>query len=87
MKTKLVVTEAQHNTLAKHLFPGDGKESVALVLCNRRWASDEHGLVGEKVIVVSNEDCAERSANRVANGPLGLICSQLLKSLKEKIKR
>ncbi len=65
MKTDLVLSEIQHKCLFEHLFSGDGKESVALMICNRRWGEDEHGLVTLKVISIPNEHCLERSTNRV----------------------
>src|ERR1700688_4108892 len=38
----LRLTEAQHDLLRTHLFPGDGNEAVALLLCGRRNSSSMH---------------------------------------------
>lgn len=35
MKYKLRMTGQQYAGLQEHLFPGDGKEAVALALCGR----------------------------------------------------
>lgn len=41
----LSLTAAQHDTLKKHLFPGDGMEAVAIALCGRRAGADRHRLL------------------------------------------
>ncbi len=41
MAVKVRMTGRQHGLLHRHLFPGDGREAVALCLCGRRRGSDE----------------------------------------------
>ena len=36
MTYALRLTQAQHEILHRHLFPGDGKEAVAILLCGKR---------------------------------------------------
>lgn len=36
MKYHLRLTAAQHEAIRKHLYPGDGLEATALILCGRR---------------------------------------------------
>ena len=40
----LRITEPHHAQLKGHLFPGDGKEAVALLLCGRRKGQERHVL-------------------------------------------
>ena len=57
----------QHAALHDHLFPGDGDEAVALVLCGRRlgdadgpWGS-RHVLTAHEVVPVPYDVCHERT--------------------------
>jgi hypothetical protein len=59
------MTGAQHEELRQHLFPGDGKESVALLLCGRRAGKDRHVLTVREVHPVPKEACAARTEMRV----------------------
>lgn len=65
MQTILRFTEAQHAQLREHLFPGDGKEAVAITLCGRRVGSDQHYLTGQMVFPIPYEQCRERTPVRV----------------------
>jgi hypothetical protein len=47
--------------LRRHLFPGDGKEAAAIVLCGRRAGSGRHRLLGREVLPIPHEACIERS--------------------------
>ena len=57
MKYALRITENQHAALQTHLFPGDGKEAVALLLCGRRNGEARHIFTVRKVIPVPYEAC------------------------------
>jgi len=60
MKYALRITETQHTALRSHLFPGDGKEAVALVLCGRRAGEARHVFAARKVVPVPYEVCDRR---------------------------
>lgn len=69
----LRLTGRQHAALQSHLFPGDGKEAVALVLCGRRlgdpdggpWGS-RHVLTAHEVVPVPHDACYERTPKLVS---------------------
>src|SRR5215467_9646306 len=73
----LRLTSAQHEQLRKHLFPGDGKEAVALALCGRRAGSDNHILTVRQIIEVPHQSCSVRTPTRV-NWPTNAIESLLM---------
>ena len=54
----------QKKNLTNHLFPGDGLEAVALVVCGRRRGADRHCLSAREVILVPYESC-QREEDRV----------------------
>jgi hypothetical protein len=56
----------QHAALAEHLFPGDGCEAVALVLCGRALRENRHALTAYEVHPVPHEACTERTPVRVS---------------------
>jgi len=60
MKYTLRMTDAHHSALRCHLFPGDGKEAVALLLCGRRKGIDRHVLTVKKVIPIPHDVCDRR---------------------------
>src|SRR5688572_30610811 len=57
MTYALRLTEAQHRALVGHLFPGDGKEAVALLLCGRRRGQDRHVFTVRKVLPIPHDVC------------------------------
>ena len=61
----LRMTGRQHARLEKHLFPGDGNESVAILLCGRRAGQDRHILTVRKVFPIPHESCGMRTPYRV----------------------
>jgi hypothetical protein len=65
----LRLTENQHQQLKRHLFSGDGNESVALALCGRLNNGDREILCVHKIEPVPDEDCVERSETRVQWDP------------------
>jgi hypothetical protein len=60
MKYSLRMTQAQHQALRAHLFPGDGKEAVALLLCGRRRGIDRHILTLRKIVMIPHGVCDRR---------------------------
>ncbi|HYT93262.1 MAG TPA: ThiF family adenylyltransferase [Gemmataceae bacterium] len=65
MICKLRLTGGQHAALRSHLFPGDGKEAVAIALCGRRAGTSQHVLTVRKVVPVPYEQCAVRTRRRL----------------------
>ena len=65
MQHALRMTEAQHATLHARLFPGDGNEAVALLLCGRRKGSARHIFTVRKVLIVPHAQC-DRQPDRIA---------------------
>ena len=71
----LRMTGKQHALLRQHLFPGDGREAVALALCGRLLPPsgeiDSHRIAETAVAMIHRLDpipydqCSERSADRV----------------------
>lgn len=60
----LRLTGKQHKKLEQHLFPGDGKEAVCLVLCGRRTGTDYHILTVRKIIPVPEDAYIERAQDK-----------------------
>jgi hypothetical protein len=60
MKYALRMTGAQHAQLRSHLFPGDGNEAVALLLCGRRGGEGCHILTVRRISLVPYEVCDRR---------------------------
>lgn len=59
------LTGGQYQQLAEHLFPGDGKEAAAVVLCGRRDGHTRHILTARRVVPIPHEACAIRTPDRV----------------------
>src|SRR5438105_10905913 len=62
MNYLLRMSGAQHTRLRTHLFPADGFESAALLLCGRRNGSDRHIFVARKLVLIPNDQCVRTSA-------------------------
>jgi len=65
MDTSLTLTARQAETLAHHLFPEDGCEAVAILLCGRRSGTTRHRLVVHRVVPIPYEECSVRLPDRV----------------------
>jgi hypothetical protein len=65
VNTTLTLTWRQHQAVLKHLFPGDGREAVAFLLCGQARGLSRTRLVTRKVIPLPYEDCAVRAFDRV----------------------
>lgn len=61
----MALTGAHHAELERHLYPGDGKEALAFVLCGRRDGDRRQRLVSQSVYPVPYEACAVRTESRV----------------------
>jgi proteasome lid subunit RPN8/RPN11 len=65
LPVRLAISGKHHGELAKHLFPGDGNEAVAFVLCGRARRSDLELLVVREVIPIAHEMCRLRTPHTV----------------------
>lgn len=63
MDVTLTLTGRQHKVLRDHLFPGDDKEAVALLLCGRR-AGPRHRLLAHEVFLIPHDRC-QRERDRL----------------------
>jgi Prokaryotic homologs of the JAB domain len=63
-KVSLTLTEDQRAALRAHLFPGDGLEAVAFLLCGRAAGTDRHRLLVRQVYPIAHERC-KRAMNSV----------------------
>ena len=59
------LTGRQHKSLKEHLYPGDGKEAVALLLAGRRAGSERHVLCVRELLLIPHEECFDRSIDEV----------------------
>ncbi|MFJ3051896.1 ThiF family adenylyltransferase [Pseudomonas nitroreducens] len=57
---RLVLTDAIHTSLREHLFPGDGKEAAAILLCNR-YEGEPMRLLAKDFILVPHHECTIRT--------------------------
>jgi hypothetical protein len=60
MKYALRMTEAQRGALRSHLFPGDGNEAAALMLCCRRNGAERHVFTVRRVVPIPHDLCDRR---------------------------
>lgn len=65
MIVKLRMSGTDEKKLRDHLYPGDGKESVAFALCGRRSGDDLHCLSVKEIRAVPNDVCLVREPDRV----------------------
>ncbi|AZD18773.1 ThiF family adenylyltransferase [Pseudomonas chlororaphis] len=63
-QSRLVLTEEIHTSLREHLFPGDGKEAAAILICTRSPGSTLK-LLSKKLILVPYDECAVRQPNAI----------------------
>src|ERR1035437_6081003 len=60
MNVILRLTEKQHTDLKGHLFPGDGREAVAVALCGRRPGQGRHCLLVRRIEPIPHAECKLR---------------------------
>lgn len=65
----LALTGDQHEHLKSFLFPGDGNEAVAFLLCGRRDGDRRHRLVVREIHDIPYAYCSTRTATRVTWSP------------------
>ena len=57
---KIRISGKHFQELKKHLFPGDGKEAVAVALCGRSKYRNTHTLLLKELHLIPYEECIER---------------------------
>ncbi|MGZ3720723.1 MAG: ThiF family adenylyltransferase [Bdellovibrionota bacterium] len=65
MKTALAMTKIQHEELMRHLFPGDGKESVVIALCGARRSDSRERIMIHKIVPIPDAKCSVRTPTNV----------------------
>ena len=69
MQVSLTMTARQHREISEHLFPGDGCEAVALLLCGRArglsGSREPRRLVVHRVVPIPHAVCTVRTPVRV----------------------
>ena len=65
----LRLTESQHQQLKRHLFSGDGKESISIALCGRLSTKERSVLCVNEIVDIDDSACSERSPVRVTWDP------------------
>nr|WP_183932686.1 ThiF family adenylyltransferase [Rhizobium leucaenae] len=68
-KVTLALSGDQHAHLKSFLFPGDGYEAVAILLCGRRDGDRSQRLTVREIHDIPYEECLERSAVGVVWSP------------------
>src|SRR5262245_30165485 len=61
----LRMTAEQHDCSRRHLFPGDGHESVALALCGTRLGADRQIYCVHEILEIPTSACSVRSPTAV----------------------
>lgn len=59
----------QHVHLKNFLFPGDGNEAVAFLVCGRRDGDRRHRLTVREIYEIPYDQCVKRTATRVTWSP------------------
>lgn len=65
MSYRLRLSGRQHAALLDHLFPGDGLEAVAIVVCGRRLLDDDVDLLAHAIYPIPYPECPVREADRI----------------------
>lgn len=65
----LALSGDQHEHLKSFLFPGDGKEAIAVLLCGRRDGDRRHRLVVREVQGIPYDECTKRTTALVTWSP------------------
>lgn len=63
--SRLILTQELHTSLKKHLFPGDGKEAAAILVCNR-YEGVRLKLMAKELIPVPYEECVSRTSDFIS---------------------
>lgn len=69
----LAIAGKQHARLKAHLYPGDGKEAVAILLCGRGCGVGRETLLVRDVVPIPYDACRVRTPDRVAWSPEAMV--------------
>lgn len=58
----LAMTECLHEAVFKHLFPGDGLEAAAILLCNQGTGKQSHRLLATDVLSLPHSDSRRKKS-------------------------
>lgn len=72
----------QHTRIEDHIFPGDDREAVCLLLCGRRRGAVRQVLTAHEVVPIPYDECTERTADRV-QWPTTLLLPHLKKAARQ----
>ena len=81
----LALSGDQHDHLKSFLFPGDGKEAVALLLCGRRDGDRRHRLVVREIHGIPYDDCAVEQSSTVVTWSPDYIAPMLERAATERL--
>lgn len=65
MTYDLSISDFHYNQIKAHLFPGDGKEAVAVAVCGKYHYKDKIRLLVKDIFLVPYSECPHRSAGYV----------------------
>lgn len=68
MRVTLTLTGQHHTQLQHHLFPGDGKEAAAMLLCGRVNGAHAHRLLVREVHAIPYSECSIRTPAQLTWG-------------------
>lgn len=80
----LAMTGKQREQLRKHLFPGDGKEAVAIALCGQAKGAQRSQLLVHEILEIPHDVCRVREPDSVV-WPVESVLSGLNRALKNKL--
>jgi hypothetical protein len=60
MKYNLTISGGDYDALREHLYPGDGKEAVAIALCGRQKSEGQKRLLVHELILIPYDQCTQR---------------------------
>lgn len=84
MKYQINISGKDYNILRNHLYPGDNKEAVAIVLCGRHKLQDRERLIAHKILCIPYENCQIRETDLI-KWSTGLIEPLLLEATKKNL--
>lgn len=79
---KLRISGVHYQHLKSHLFPGDGKESIAVALCGRSIYGGEQTLLVKELLLIPYDVCHERREDFIS-WPTDVINPLLEKAAKD----
>lgn len=63
MQYQINISGLHYEQLKRHLYPGDGKESVAVALCGRLIHNELTKITIHQIVLIPYEDCYERDVD------------------------